>query len=82
MRLLLRTPQEVQSQLAPRCLFPTSPLLSGAAINRRLSLSGKKTKKQKPVDEIATQIQAEIESEPLDVPTSVQAHSQASADAH
>jgi len=69
MRLLLCTPQEVKSQLAPRCLFPTSPLISGAAVNRRLSLSGKKTKTRKHADQVAAEVQPEIKSESLDAPS-------------
>ena len=48
MRLLLDTPQEINSQLAPRCLFPTSPLDrgGGSSVNRRLCLSSKKGKAQ------------------------------------
>jgi hypothetical protein len=69
MRLLRCTPQEVKSQLAPRCLFPTSPLISGAAVNRRLSLSGKKTKTRKHADQVASVVQPEIKSESLDAPS-------------
>ena len=47
MRLLRNPPQEVKSQLAPRCLFPTSPLVGSAAVNRRLCLSSKKTRPRK-----------------------------------
>jgi hypothetical protein len=80
MRLLLSTPQEVKSQLAPRCLFPTSPLVSGAAVNRRLSLSGKKTKTRKHADQVAAEVQPEIQSEPLDAP--LLADTQMSTEAH
>ena len=80
MRLLLCTPQEVKSQLAPRCLFPTSPLVSGAAVNRRLSLSGKKTKTRKRADKVAAEVQPEIKSEALDAPSL--ADTQMSTEAH
>jgi len=47
-RLLLNSLHEAKSQLVPRCLFPTSPLVApGAGVSRRLCLSGNKFKSAK-----------------------------------
>ena len=54
MRLAGNSQHRVHEQLAPRCLFPTSPLeVGGTGVNRRLFLSSKKNKKRKQEEDRA-----------------------------